>query len=299
VRAGGERIARRFIHGVIEDDVTGLAAEMAYRFLFAVFPFALFVAALGAFIAGLLPIDNPTGQILATMNDTLPAPIAEALAPELERLIGSPRADLISVGAIAALWAATGGTNVLIKGMHRAYDVPQRRPFLRRYVVAVALTVLAALGMVGSFVVIVGGAFLTRDLAAQVGLAAQAWATLGLLCWPLVFVVLTVAVAALYRFAPNVVVPWRWLLLGSAAFSLAFLGTTAVVGFYAVNVADFGATYGSLGGVIVLMLWFYITALVVLLGAELSAAFAREWSPREVRQSVAQERAVVVDPATG
>ncbi|HSL97393.1 MAG TPA: YhjD/YihY/BrkB family envelope integrity protein, partial [Candidatus Deferrimicrobiaceae bacterium] len=181
-----KRIARRFVAGVIEDDVMGLAAEMAYRFLFAVFPFALFVAALGAFIAGLLPIDNPTGQIVTIVNNNLPAPIAEALGPELARLIRSPRADLISIGAIAALWAATGGTNVLIKGMHRAYDVPEARPFLRRYAVAVAMALFAAVGVIGSFVVIVGGAFLTRDLADRVGLGAQARATVQLLRWPTV-----------------------------------------------------------------------------------------------------------------
>ncbi|HSL97261.1 MAG TPA: YihY/virulence factor BrkB family protein, partial [Candidatus Deferrimicrobiaceae bacterium] len=123
----------------------------------------------------------------------------------------------------------------------------------------------------------------------QVGLGAQAWATVQLLRWPTVFAVVTVGVAGLYRFAPNVVVPWRWLFIGSTAFSVAFLAATGVVGFYAVNLADFGATYGSLGGLIVLMLWFYITALVLLLGAELSAALAREWSPREIHQAVTEE----------
>jgi membrane protein len=280
-----KRIGRRFVGGIIEDDVGGLAAEIAYRFLFAVFPFVLFVAAVAAFIANWLPIENPAGQIVALLGDNLPGPIAESLRPELERLIASPRADLLSFGAIAALWAATGGTNTLIKGMHRAYDAPEARPFWRRYLVALFLTGLAAMGVILSFVAIVGGALVTQGLAEQVGLGREAFNLLQLLRWPAVFGVMTFSVGFLYRFAPNVIVPWRWVLVGSAAFSLAFLVTTATVGFYAVNVADFGATYGSLGGVIVLMLWFYVTALVLLLGAELSAACAREWTPDEVQRA--------------
>lgn len=283
-----KRIGRRFIGGIIEDDVTGLAAEIAYRFLFAVFPFGLFVAAVATFVANWLPIDNPSGQIVSALGDNLPGPIADSLRPELERLIASPRADLLSIGAIAALWAATGGTNALIKGMHRAYDAPEARPFWRRYLVALALTIVAAAGVIASFVTIVGGALLTQQLAEQVGLGGQAWSAMQVLRWPAVLAVVTLAVALLYRFAPNVVVPWRWIMLGSVVFSLAFLVTTAVVGFYAANVADFGATYGTLGGVIVLMLWFYITALVLLLGAELSAAFAREWTPAEVQRATAE-----------
>lgn len=294
-----KRVGRRFIGGVFEDDVTGLAAEIAYRFLFAVFPFGLFVAAVGAFVANALPIDNPAQQIVQALGDNLPAPIADSLRPELERLIDSPRADLLSIGAIAALWAATGGTNALIKGMHRAYDAPEARPFWRRYLVALTLTVVGAVGMLVSFVTIVGGALVTQQLAEQVGLGAEAFSVLQLLRWPAVFAVMTLAVAILYRFAPNVVVPWRWILLGSVAFALGFLVVTAGVGFYAANFADYGATYGSLGGVIVLMLWFYVTALVLLLGAELSAAFAREWSPSEVHRATeeADEAAEAKEPA--
>jgi membrane protein len=151
-----------------------------------------------------------------------------------------------------------------------------------RYAVALTLTVVAAVGILVSFVTVVGGALLTQELASRIGFGDQTYAILQVLRWPAVFAVVTVAVAILYRYAPNVVVPWRWVLFGSALFALAWLGATAVVGFYAANFANFGATYGSLGGVIVLMLWFYVTALVLLLGAEVSAAAARTWNPEAI-----------------
>jgi membrane protein len=277
-------VGSRLLDGIKKNDVSGLAAEIAYRFLFAVFPFGLFVAALGAFIANSLHIDNPAQQIVAGLGDNLPPSIAEGLRPELERLLTSARADLLTVGAITALWAATGGTNALVKGIHRAYEVPEQRPFLLRYAVAVGLTLLGAVGVIASFVTIVGGAMLTQQIAAQFGLGDQAFAVVQLMRWPAVFLVLTAAVAILFRYAPSIVVPWRWIVAGAALFTVGWIVATAALGFYAANVANYGATYGSLGAVIVLMLWFYATAAMLLIGAELTAALARELTPADIRQ---------------
>jgi len=97
-------VGRRLIDGIREHDVSGLAAEIAYRFLFAVFPFGLFVAALSGVAAGVLRIDNPSGKIIAGLGDNLPPSIAEALQPELERLFTSASNTVLWFGAIAALW---------------------------------------------------------------------------------------------------------------------------------------------------------------------------------------------------
>ena len=125
------RIGRRFIHDVGRDDLAGLSAELAYRFLFAIFPFGIFVAALAAFVATAAGIDDPTGRILAALGDNLPPDVAQAVRPQLEAVIGTGRPDLLTIGAIAALWAATGGTNALIKAMNRAYEVEEARPLVR------------------------------------------------------------------------------------------------------------------------------------------------------------------------
>ena len=275
-------VGKRLITGIKEDDVSGLAAEIAYRFLFAVFPFGLFVAALSGVVAGMLRIDNPSEKIIGSLGDNLPPSIAEAIQPELERLFSSASNTVLWFGALVALWAATGGTNALVKGIHRAYGVPEQRPFLLRYVIAIGLTVLAAVGVLASLVTIVGGAMLTQELAEQFGLGAQAFALIQILRFPAVFAALTIAVAILYRYAPSVVIPWRWILVGAAAFTLGWLFATVALGWYAGNVADYGATYGSLAAVIVLMLWFYITSALLLIGAELTAALARERSPEEI-----------------
>jgi len=267
---------------VSEDDVGGLSAEMAYRFLFAVFPFGLFVAALGAFVASALHVDNPAQQIIGALGDNLPPSVANALQPELERLVSSPRADLLSIGAIAALWAATSGTNALVKGIHRAYGIEEQRPLILRYATAIGLTLLGAVGVVVSFVTIIGGARGGEQLAEHLGVGALAFQVLQILRWPAVALVLIAAVSILYRYAPNVVVPWRWIVLGSVVFTIGWLAATAVLGFYVSTFGNYGATYGSLAGVVVLMLWFYVTAAMLLVGAEVTAAVARERSPDEI-----------------
>lgn len=290
-RSDAGRVGARFVRGLREHDLSGLGAEMAYRFLFALFPFAIFVVALAAFVAGAAHIADPAQRLAASLGDYLPGPLAAVVRPEVDRIMSSPRAILFSIGAIVALWSATGGTNALVKGMHRAYDVPEYRPLLIRYVVAVGLTLMAALGVLASLIVIIGGALATQQVATALGLADGAMLVLGIVRWPVVFVVLTAAVSVLYRYAPNVVVPWRWILVGAMAFTLAWLVATAGFALYVANIANYGATYGSLGGVIVLMLWLYLTAVLLLIGAELTAALARELTPHAIRRRRSEEEA--------
>src|SRR5690349_576689 len=124
-RAG--RVLKRFAADIGRDDVGGLAAELAYRFLFAIFPFGIFVAALSAFVAHAIGFSDPTSTILGSLGDNLPPDIANMIRPQLEQVIGKTQPGLLTIGAVLALWAATGGTNAVIKGMNRAYEVEDRK----------------------------------------------------------------------------------------------------------------------------------------------------------------------------
>jgi membrane protein len=286
-----KRLAGRFGR----DDIPGLGAEMAYRFLFAIFPFGLFVAALIAFVAPMFGIASPTDQLLAALGDNLPQEVAASVRPELERVIDTTRPGLLSIGAIAALWAATGGTMALMKGLNRAYEIEETRSFLTRYFVAIGLTLLGAVGIIASFVTIIGGALLTQQIAEQLGVGGSAWSSIQLLRWPIVLVVLVAAVAILYRYAPNARAPWRWLIVGATVFTLGWLLATWGLGLYVANVANYGATYGSLGGVIVLMLWFYLTSILLVVGGQVAALATEVFEPGALqvrRDEIAQSRPV-------
>jgi len=276
------RIGKRFLGDVQRDDVAGMAAELAYRFLFAVFPFGIFVAALTAFIAGAIGIADPTGQIIGAVGDNLPKDIAAGIRPQLETVIGTTRPGLLTIGAVAALWAATGGTNALIKAMNRAYEVEETRPLVPRYALAIGLTLLGSFGLLVAFVSIVGASLLTRQVVAALHLDQTIVDLIGLLRWPIVFGLLSAAVGILYHFAPNFRTPWRWCFVGGAIFSTGWLLATGLFALYVANFANYSNTYGALGGVIVLMLWFYISALILVAAAALVAATLKELHPAKV-----------------
>jgi membrane protein len=276
------RVGRRFLSDVQRDDVTGLAAELAYRFLFAIFPFGIFVAALTAFVAAAIGMADPTGQILGALGDNLPRDIAAGIKPQLEAVIGTTRPGLLTFGAIAALWAATGGTNALIKAMNRAYEVEETRPLIPRSALAIGLTLLASVGLLVAFVTIVGASLLTTQVVETLRLDPTLVSLIGFVRWPIVFLFLSIAVGVLYRLAPNFRAPWRWCFAGGAIFSLGWLVVTGVFALYVANFANYANTYGALGGVIVLMLWLYLSALVLVAAAALVAAALKELEPSTV-----------------
>ena len=270
---------RRYVKAVFDDDVPGLAAELAYRFMFATFPFAIFVVALSGLMASWLGIADPGSQIIGAIGNSLPSDLIGPVKAQLELALADTQPQLLSLGAVVTLYAATGGIDTLMKAMNRAYGVTETRPLLMRIGLAALLTFLGGVAVVFSFVAVVGGTLVTQRLIDTVGLG-QVWPVLSLLRWPIAFAVLVAAVAALLRYAPNFRTPWRTAALAAAAFAVVWLAVTYGFGLYVSRFASFGATYGALASVIVLMLWFYLTAFVVLGAAELAALLARPHAPR-------------------
>jgi membrane protein len=289
-------VVKRFISEVQRDDLAGLSAELAYRFLFAVFPFGLFVAALASFMGPLLGLGDPTNAILGAVGDNLPPDVAAGVRPQLDAVLGSTKPGLLTIGAIAALWAATGGTNALIKAMNRAYEVPETRPLIPRYALAIGLTLLASVGILAAFVTIVGASFLTNEVVRQAGLDPTVVEIISLLRWPVVFLFLAVAVGILYKLAPNFDVPFKWCVAGGALFAVGWLAATALFGLYVMNFGHYSNTYGALGGVIVLMLWFYLSAFVLVGAAAFVAAGLKELRPELMAEKRAAKETAAGNP---
>jgi membrane protein len=285
---------KQLVQQVIDDEVPELAAGLAYRFLFAIFPFGIFLAALAAFVAAWFGVGDPTNDIISAMDDNLPAEVAEGIAPQLEQVLGRARPDLLSIGAIAALWAATGGISSLINAMNKAYDVEETRSFFVKTALAAGLTMLGSAGILIAFVTIVGGSVITEQAIEALGIGGDTWQVLSLLRFPLVLVLVAVAVAMLFRFGPNVAVSFRWTLTGGAVFAVGWLIATVVFGLYVANFGSYANTYGALGGVVILMLWFYITAFLLLLAAEVTAILAKRREPERV-QARQQETATTAE----
>jgi membrane protein len=197
---------------------------------------------------------------------------------QLEAALAHTEPQLLSLGALVTLWAATGGFNTLTKAMNRAYGVRETRPLALRLGLGALLAFLGGMAIVVSFVAIVGGTLATKSVVAQLGLAPF-WPTLTLLRWPAAFVLLVAAVAGLLRYAPDFRTPWRWAATAAMAFAVVWLAVTYGFGLYVARFAGYDATYGALAGVIVLMLWFYLTSFVLLCAAELAALLVSRHSP--------------------
>ncbi|MGD0018263.1 MAG: YihY/virulence factor BrkB family protein [Candidatus Limnocylindrales bacterium] len=267
-------LIRQYVRQLQRHDATGLAAELSFRFMFATFPFVLFLAALGAFLAGWLGVADPTSRIISALGSSIPSDLVGPLRSQLEEILSHTEPALLSVGALVTLYSAAAGINALMKAMNRAFGVGETRLLPVRIAMAMVLTVLGGIGVVLGVVAIVGGTLVTTEVADRAGVGGATWTALSILRWPVAFAVLVLAVTALFRYGSCARPPWRWALGGAATFAVAWLVVTYGFGVYVARFGHFELTYGALGGVVVLMLWYYLTAVILVASAELVALLA-------------------------
>jgi membrane protein len=263
------------------DDASDFAAGLAYRFFLALFPFLIFMTALGGFLAKVVGIDNPALEVVNRFGDALPGDARSVIESQLDGVLGAQHPGLLSVGLIGALWAASGGVGALMKAMNRMYDVEESRPFWRRTLIALGLTLFGGALFITAFVLAVAGRAIAMAVADSVGLGDLAQAGMTAAGYILAVVLLLVMVAFLYWAAPNAKLPFRWISAGSVLFTVCWLAATVLFGLYVSRFSSYNATYGALGGVVILLVWFYLTSYILLLGAELNAMLTEKEDPEE------------------
>ena len=284
----GKRVAKEFS----ADDVSGLAAELSYRYFLALFPFFIFLAALGGFIASALSSGDPTQRLMDYIGDALPADARSILQDQVRSVLDSRSGGLLSVGILGAVWASAGAMKALIKALNRVYDVPETRPFWKSSSLAVAMTVAGSICILGSVVLLVATQAFGDDIANALGAGGAFELTVALVRWPLVIALVMLAVALIYWIAPNIDVPFRFISPGSVAFTAVWLLTAVAFGIYVANFGSYNKTYGTLGGVVVLLTWLYLSNVMLLLGAEINATLAELKDPGRLqvgRQAVMDE----------
>ena len=284
-------LARDIVARSMDDDVLGLAAELAYRFFLAIFPFAIFLTALGGFIAGSLNIDNPAGRIVQSLGGLLPPGADTIVRSQLQQIIDSRDPSLISLSAVFALFFATGGMNAIIKAMNRVYDVPEGRKIWRRYVVALLLTVIGGAGMVSAFVLYGPVRYLAPQLVDFFGLGRASALIVAIISIAGALALVVVAAALVYRVAPNIRLAVGSLLPGALLFALVWLVATLGLNLYVTNFGSYANTYGALAGVAILLLFFYVSALIFLVAGEFNAALHARTAPGDLRRRQQQAQA--------
>ncbi|MGI8688418.1 MAG: YihY/virulence factor BrkB family protein [Thermomicrobiales bacterium] len=281
-----KEVGRATIKEFSQDDCTGLAAESAYHILFSIFPLAIFGASMSAIVNSIFGLDL-YGKIMKALTSVLPADARSTIAGPLANVLTNKSGVLLWVGIILALWSGSNAMRTFVKALNRAYDVEETRPFWKAKGLQVVLTLFMGALMVVAFILIAFGGKIGNSIAGHVGAGAMFNVLWNLARWPIVIIFISLALAVLYWVGPNISQKFKWISPGAMIATLVWVIAIYAFGFYVSKFGNYSKTYGVLGGVMVLMLVFYLSSLVVILGAELNAELAKRYDPATIEDIAA------------
>lgn len=259
-------LLKQTVSDFFEDEMPTYAAALAYQGLFSLFPFLLFLIAL----LGFLHLPEFFDWLRGQAAYVLPVQALDQVNPVIDQL-QQRQGGLLSIGIIVALWSSSAAVRSLMQALNAAYDVRETRPVWKRFPLSVFYTLgLVVMLMLVTALMILGPQVMGW-IAEKVGLqdfVVMLWAVLR---WPLMILLMMMAVAVIYNVAPCVRHRFRLITPGSVLAVVAWVAASLAFGFYVQHFANYNAMYGSVGAIIVLLLYFYISAAVLLLGAELNA----------------------------
>ncbi len=209
--------------------------------------------------------------ITSMLARVAPGDVINIVQEQIIKLAQNQSGGLLTLGMLGTIWSMSSGMDAIISTLNQAYDIQESRSWWRVKLTAIGLTLALAVFIVISMVLVLVGPTLGEKVAEWFGLgAAFAW-TWKIVQWPVVFALVTLALSIIYYFAPDAEQEWVWITPGSVLATALWLLVSLGFKLYVTVFATYNATYGTIGGVIVLMLWFYVSSLAVLAGAELNA----------------------------
>lgn len=259
-----------WVKRITKDDVFGLSAQLAYFFLLSLFPFLLFLVTL----IGYLPIGEQTfNSIIGFIDVYAPSSISDLIKSTVDELVHKHNGGLLSISIIGTLWSASNGINAIMKAFNRAYEVDEDRSFIIGRLIAIVLTI-AMVGVIFlSFLLPIFGKMIGVYVFSFFGLSGTFTAVWGALRWIISSVIFFIVLLILYKLAPNTRIYFRHAIWG-AIFATVFWQLVSLgFSYYVSSIGNFSATYGSLGTVIILMIWFYISGIIIISGGVMNATF--------------------------
>jgi membrane protein len=277
---GWKELARRVWRETQKDQILGRAAQLAYYLILALFPALLFLTA----FVGLLPLEEVMPELFRHLADVMPADALSVVQRYLQQVVEGSGTGILSLGVLGALWASSSGITSIMDTLNAVYNVDDTRPFWKSRLIAIAMTIGLAGFIIASTILVLYGEAIGRWVADFVGLGwlfVLGWV---ILQWPLVIGLMLFAVGTVYYVAPCVKQDWRWVIPGSVFAVVTWLAVSLGFKFYVENFGNYNAAYGSIGGMIVLLLWFYLSGVALLVGGEINAEIAKEATKRAKRR---------------
>ena len=265
-----KNLAKRVWKEIQEDDVFGRAAQLSYYFLLALFPLLIFLTSvIGLFLGSDTDLSENLFNYLA---EVVPPAAFQLIESTMHEVSQASSGSKVSFGILAALWAASNGMGAITEALNVAYDVKETRPWWKQRVVATSLTISLSVLIIGALILVLSGGKLAGIIAANFAMGSVFLLAWKILQWPIVLCAMLLAFALIYYFSPDVrEQKWVWItpgaVLGVALWLLVSFGFRVYLHFF----NSYSNTYGSLGAVIILMLWLYLTGAAVLIGGELNA----------------------------
>jgi membrane protein len=257
---------KRVTAGVLDHQSMSSSAQIAYYLLFATFPCLLVLASLLAF----LPIPDLIERLLGALGSIVPPGAVDLMRNSVERLVTRQRSGLFSIGLIATVWAASNAADAIMQGLNRVHGLRETRPFWKTRGIALLLAVGVGLLAVLGLLVLWFGAHVSGWWAARGGLGplpVQVWIVAR---WPLAVLLLIAAIDQIYYIGPAAELHWRWVTPGAVVAVLGWVAASLGFSVYVRHFGSYNATYGSIGAVIILLTWMYLSAFFILLGAEVN-----------------------------
>ena len=262
-------LGRRLWNESQKDELLGRAAQLSYYALLALFPALIFLTAL----MGLFSVQSFMPELMSYLRNVLPADALSMVQRFLTQVAEGSGANILSLGALGALWASSSGVTAIMDALNVVFGVKEdRRPFWRVRLTAIVLTTGLAGFVIMSLALVLYGPTIGRWIADLMGFDVVFTWIWNVLQWPIIATLMLIVVAAIYHICPDRRHKrWRWVTPGSVFAVLMWLLVSLGFKAYVDNFGDYNKVYGSIAGVIVLMLWFYWSGMVLLLGGEINA----------------------------
>ena len=257
----------RTYHEVVDDDVLGLAAQLSYYFFLALFPAILFLLALASFF----PLQSLTDDLSRVLGPVVSPEVLKLIQDQMQRLGNADSGGLLTFGVLGALWSSSAALVSIVSALNRAYDIEESRPWWKVRLLAMGLTVGLAVFILAALTLVLAGPSMATYLDERLGMGSALKWTWLILQWPVALALVATALGLLFYFGPDADQDWVWISPGAVFGSVLWLLVSLATKVYVANFSDYNAAYGSVGAVMVVLLWLYVSSIAILVGAELNA----------------------------